>query len=81
MISWLDFSLDNLFLCFGQGVYKQCIGISMGTNCVIYLANFHLFAYEFDFIKRLLKSNTCPIVLDGLSLVCRFVDDIFVLDF
>jgi hypothetical protein len=29
LISWLDFLLDNLFLCFGQGVYRQCIGIPM----------------------------------------------------
>jgi hypothetical protein len=25
LISWLDFLLDNSFLCFGQGVYRQCI--------------------------------------------------------
>jgi hypothetical protein len=81
LISWLDFLLDNLFLCFGQGVYRQCIGIPMGTNCAVYLANFYLFTYEFDFIKHLLKSNTCPVVLHRLSLVRRFVDDLFVPDF
>jgi hypothetical protein len=81
LISWLDFLLDNLFLCFGHGVYRQCIGIPMGTNCVVYLANFYLFTYEFDFIKHLLKSNTCPVVLHRLSLVRRFVDDLFVPDF
>jgi len=53
----------------------------MGTNCVVYLANFYLFTYEFDFIKCLLKSNTCPVVLHRLSLVHRIVDDIFVPDF
>ncbi len=53
----------------------------MGTNCALYLANFYLFTYEFDFIKRLVKSNTCPVVLHRLSLVCRFVDDLFVPDF
>jgi hypothetical protein len=42
LISWLDFLLDNLFLCFGQGVYRQCIGILMGTNYAVYLANFYL---------------------------------------
>ncbi len=35
----------------------------MGTNCVVYLENFYLFTYEFDFINCLLKSNTCPVVL------------------
>jgi hypothetical protein len=81
LISWLDFLLDNLFLCFGHGVYRQCIGIPMGTICAVYLANFYLFTYEFDFIKCLLKSNTCPVVLHRLSLVRRFVDDLFVPDF
>jgi hypothetical protein len=58
LISWLDFLLDNLFLCFGHCVYRQCISIPMGTNCVVYLENFYLFTYEFDFIEHLLKSNT-----------------------
>jgi hypothetical protein len=30
------------------------------------------------FIKCLLKSSTCPVVLHSLSLVLRFVDDLFV---
>jgi hypothetical protein len=55
--------------------------VSPGTNCVVYLANFYFFTYEFDFIKCLLKSNTFPVVLHRLSLVGRFVDDLFVLDF
>ncbi len=81
MKSWLDFLLDKLFLCFGQGVYRHCIHILMGTNCAVYLANFYLFTCESDFIKRLLKSNTRPVVLHSLSLVCTFVDDLSVPDF
>jgi len=82
LIFWLDFLLDNLFLCFGrQCAYRQCIGIPMGTNCAVYLANFYLFSYEFDFLELLLKYNTCPVVLHRLSLVRRFVDDLFVPDF
>jgi len=81
LTSWLDFLLDNLFLCFGEGVYRQCIGNLTGTNCVVYLANFYLFTHEFDFIKHLLKSNACLVVLHSLSLVRRFVDDLFVPNF
>ncbi len=50
----------------------------IGTNCAVCLSNFYLFTYEFDFIKCLLKSSTCPVVLHSLSLVLRFVDDLFV---
>jgi hypothetical protein len=81
LISCLVFLLYNLFLFLTHCPYRQCIGISMGTNCVVYLANFYLFSYEFDFLKRLLKNNTCPVVLHRLSLVGRFVDDLFVPDF
>jgi hypothetical protein len=80
LISWLDFLLDNLCLCFDHGVYRQCIGIPTGTNCAVYLANLYLFTYEFDFIKHLVKSNTWTVV-HRLSLVCRFMDNLFVPDF
>ncbi len=55
--------------------------VSPWVLIVVYLANFYLFTYEFDFIKHLLKSNTCPVVLHRLSLVRKFVDDLFVPDF
>jgi hypothetical protein len=53
----------------------------MGSNCAVCLANFYFFSYEFDFLKHLLKNNKCPVVLLSLSLVCRFVGDLFVPDF
>jgi hypothetical protein len=53
----------------------------MGTNYVVYLTNFYLFTLQFDFMKRLSKSNTCLVVLHSLSLVRRFVDNFFVLKF
>jgi hypothetical protein len=71
-ISWMDFLLDNLFLCFGHCGHRECSRIPVGTNCVVYLANFYRFSYEFDFIKYLFKNNTCMIVisLSQLLLAC-----------
>jgi hypothetical protein len=74
LISWLDFLLDNLFICFGHCAYRQCFGIPMGTNCAVYLANFYLLTYEFDFINHLLNSKTCPVMLHRFSMVYRPVD-------
>ncbi len=71
MIPWLDFLLDDLFLCFGQCAYGQYIGIPTGTNLCGLFGLFYLFSYEFDFLNCLLKNNTCPVVLHRLSLVCR----------
>jgi hypothetical protein len=55
--------------------------VSPWVLSAVYLANFYLITYEFDFFKCLLKSNTCPVVLHRLSLVRSFVDDLFVPDF
>lgn len=54
------FLLDILYISLGDSLFKQSIGIPMGTNCVVFLANFYLFTYEFDFIERLISTNTCP---------------------
>ena len=78
--SWLDFLLDNLYISLGDSLFKQSIGIPMGTNCAVFLANFYLFTYEFDFMERLIFANTCPIFLHKLCNVRRFVDDLFVPD-
>jgi hypothetical protein len=53
----------------------------MGTNCAVYLANFYSFPRSLIFFTRLLKCNSCPVVLQTLFLVCRFVDDHFIVDF
>jgi hypothetical protein len=55
--------------------------VSPYTNCVVYLANFYLFSYDFDFIMRLLKDKRCRVVLHRLPLICRFVDDHLVPNF
>jgi hypothetical protein len=36
-ISWLDLLFNTLFLCFGHCAYGECIGIPVGTNCVVCL--------------------------------------------
>jgi hypothetical protein len=50
----------------------------MGINSAVYLVNFYFFTLQFDFMKRLLKSNTCLAMFHSLSLVRKFVDDLFV---
>ena len=39
LLCWLDFLLDNLFITAGDSLFKQTIGIPMGTNCAVFLAN------------------------------------------
>jgi hypothetical protein len=51
-VIWLELLMDNLFISFCHFAYRQIIGIPMGTNCAVFLANFSLFFYGFDFLKH-----------------------------
>ena len=37
-IKMLDFLIDNIFVTFGGRVFQRTIGISMGTNCALFLS-------------------------------------------
>jgi len=45
--------LRNAYVAFGQKVFRQVTGIPMGVNPGVFVANYYLFAYEFDFVKQL----------------------------
>ena len=45
----LTFLLDNIFIRFGTKLYRQVVGIPMGTNCAPLVAYLFLFCYERDF--------------------------------
>src|SRR3982751_6633898 len=42
MINWL---VDNIYVIVGDKVFRQVIGIPMGTDCAPFLANLFLFSY------------------------------------
>ena len=41
----LTFLLDNIFIRFGTKLYRQVVGIPMGTNCAPLVADLFLFCY------------------------------------
>ena len=47
-------ALGNNFIRFGTILYRQTIGIPMGTNCAPLVADLVLFCYERDFLVSLL---------------------------
>ena len=44
----LTFLLDNIFIRIGTKLYKQVVGIPMGTNCAPLVADLFLFCCERD---------------------------------
>ena len=50
MIKSVNFLLDNIFIRFDNIVYRQVVGIPMGTNCAPLLADLFLYCYESQFM-------------------------------
>ena len=68
-------SLDNIFIRLGSKLCRQCVGISMGMNCALLVADLFLYCYEGDFMLSLSDNNqsgvieafnSASIYLDGL---------------
>ena len=71
----LTILLDNIFIQFGTKLYRQVVGIPMGTNCVPLVADLFLFCYEGDFMMSL-SDDTQADVTDSFNTTSRYLDDI-----
>ena len=53
MCEALTLLLNNIFIRFGTKLYRQFVGIPMGTNCAPLIADLFLFCYGRDFMASL----------------------------
>ena len=75
----LIFLLDNIFVRFGDSIYRQIIGIPMGTNCAPLIADLFLFCYEKEFMLSL-QANKQTDIINAFNETSRYLDDIFNMD-
>ena len=75
----LSFLLDNIYIRFGTKIYRQIVGIPMGTNCVRLVADLFLFCYERDFMKDLSSDNQAD-VIKAFNSTSRYLDDLLNID-
>ena len=78
LISYVEYLIDNIYVNVGNGVYRQCVGIPMGTDCAPLLANLFLFFYEYRYMKSLIKSNI-HMARRFNNTMC-YIDDLLVLN-
>ena len=76
----LVYLLDNIFIRFGTKLYRQTIGIPMGTNCAPLVADLFLFCYERDFMKSLSRENQADIIEAFSYSTSRYLDDLLNID-
>ena len=75
----LTFLLDNIFVRYGNSIYRQVIGIPMGTNCAPLVADLFLYCYERDFMLSLNPGSQSE-VISAFNDTSRYLDDIFNID-
>ena len=79
VIKMLHFLIDNIFIKFAGMVFRQTVGIPMGTNCAPLLADLFLYSYEAEFIQSLNKSGRKKIA-KRFNHTHRYIDDLLSLN-
>ena len=79
MCDALHYLLDNIFLRFGYKLYRQTVGIPMGTDCAPLVADLFLFCYERDFMLLLWDNNKTDII-EAFNSTSRYLDDLLNID-
>ena len=71
----LTFLLDNIYIIFGSKLYRQIVGMPMGTNCAPLVADLFLFCYERGFMLSLSDDNQSK-VIEAFNSTSRYLDDL-----
>ena len=79
MCDALHYLLDNIFIRFGSKLYRQIVGIPMGTNCASLVADLFLFCYDRDFMLSLSDNNQTDII-EAFNSTSRYLDDLLNID-
>ena len=79
MCDALHYLLDNIFIRFGSKLYRQIVGVPMGTNCAPLVADLFLFCYERDFMLSPSDNNQADII-EAFNSTFRYLDDLLNID-
>ena len=75
----LIYLLDNIYIRFGTKLYRQIVGIPLGTNCAPLVADLFLFCYERDFMASLSDVKQAEII-GAFKSTSRYLDDLLNID-
>jgi hypothetical protein len=75
----IDFLIDNLYTEVGDQVFRQCVGIPMGTDCAPFLANLYLFALEYKYLDGLRQKKDTSTLLK-FRYCFRYIDDLLTIN-
>ena len=73
----IEFLSHNIFVQFGGRLFHQVIGIPMGTNCALLLADLSLYSYENEFLDIVIRSGHRRLAR-SFDLCYRYIHDLIV---
>ena len=71
--------MDNVYIRFGTKLYRQIVGIPMGTYCAPLVADLFLFCYERDLMTSLSDVKQAEII-EAFKSTSRYLDDLLNID-
>ena len=71
----IEFFMDNIYVRFGEQLFRQMVGIPMGTNCALLLAGLFLYSYENRFLDKIIKEGKRKLAAK-FNLSYRYTDDL-----
>ena len=77
LLECINYLIDNSFVKYDGCIYRQIIGIPMGTNAAPQVANVYLHVYEYEYIQVLIEKNDLD-SLRRLKDIFRYQDDLIV---
>ena len=79
MYEALIYLLDNIYIRFSTKLYRQIVGIPMGTNCASLVAVLFSFCYERDFLTSLSDVKQAEII-EAFKSTSRYLDNLLNFD-
>ena len=76
VLSLLEYLLNNIYVKYRDNIFRQVIGVPMGTDCAPDLANLFLFAFEYKYIIGLIDVKSDDIKRFKFI----YIDDLLVLN-
>ena len=53
----IEFLVDNTYVKFSGQLFRQTVGILVGTNCDSLLADLFLYSYKYEFLDKLIRDG------------------------
>ena len=79
LISHVKWLIDNIYVVCGDSLFKQDIGIPMGTDCAPFLANLFLYAFECKWLLKKFEDKDFD-TLNKFKHCFRYIDDLLCLN-